>query len=266
MKVYVDVLLAENLIINYFLLLLTMQILKLKLNYKKIFFAASIGGIYTLSMIIPILKPLTFLPIKLTVAFIIIVIAVEKQTIITYFKIWGVFMMTSIFFSGVCLTISLYENNFNVAQSFVLKKLSLKYIILFAILLYIILLRIITFIKDKLVINKLIYDVEVVNKGKTIKFRAFLDTGNELVEPVTLLPVIILEENYFDEILPNKDVYYINYSTVSGWEGRLKGFKPDKLFLISGEKTIEKEAIICSCGEKLSKDREYEALLSRGII
>lgn len=106
----------------------------------------------------------------------------------------------------------------------------------------------------------------MVNNDKSIKFKAFLDTGNELIEPVTMLPVIILEEDYFNNLTLNNDIYYINYSTVSGWEGRLKGFKPDKLFLTSGEKTIEKEAIVCSCSEKLSKDREYEALLSRGII
>ena len=47
MIVYIDILIIENFIVNLFLLITTMKLLKYRYD-KKIYIAAFLGGIYTL--------------------------------------------------------------------------------------------------------------------------------------------------------------------------------------------------------------------------
>lgn len=58
----------------------------------------------------------------------------------------------------------------------------------------------------------------------------------------------------------------IPYNTI-GEEGDLKGFKYNKV-RIRGENKDWKnvEVIVCICKNKLSKNNEFNALLSRGVI
>ena len=58
----------------------------------------------------------------------------------------------------------------------------------------------------------------------------------------------------------------IPYSTI-GEDGSLRGFK-SKEVRIRGEDMEWKsvEVIVCKCKNKLSKDNEFNALLSRGVI
>ena len=47
--------------------------------------------------------------------------------------------------------------------------------------------------------------------------RAFLDTGNELREPATNLPVLIVERDIFYDInLSKYDKFYIPYKVING--------------------------------------------------
>ena len=59
MKVYVDVIVFENFIIDLFLLRITCKVLKYK-SGKKIYFAALIGGLYSLVVVIKSLNFLKF--------------------------------------------------------------------------------------------------------------------------------------------------------------------------------------------------------------
>ena len=113
-------------------------------------------------------------------------------------------------------------------------------------------------------------DIEYAAKvgSEVVNIKAFLDTGNRLVEPATALPVIIAEREKFRGInIKEKDQFRIPYKVVDGNSGYMKGIKIDniKLCNVNGE-TMTRDAILCFCDNKSSKEGEYEALLSRGII
>ena len=59
MTVYIDIVILENFLINFFLLYLTLQTLKDTIIYKRIILAAFLGAIYTLFVFVPGLNILT---------------------------------------------------------------------------------------------------------------------------------------------------------------------------------------------------------------
>lgn len=123
-------------------------------------------------------------------------------------------------------------------------------------------------LKNRAFVNNFIYDLDLCIDSKVFNIKAFLDTGNGLLEPATSLPVIIAEREKFIGInIKEKDQFKIPYRVVDGNLGHMKGIKIDniKLCNVDGE-VITRDAILCFCDNKLSNEGEYEALLSRGII
>ena len=134
-------------------------------------------------------------------------------------------------------------------------------------IIYIIYERAHSYFRERIAVNSFTYDIELWISGTKHIIRGFLDTGNELREPITNLPCIIVEENYVSNCEMEEDkTYYVPYSAI-GYAGKLQGFKGDKVRIRrDNDEWREIEAIICPCREVLSRDREFNALLSRGVI
>lgn len=268
MIIYMDVIFIENLIINTFLLKLALDIMSTETKKSWLIEAGIIGAIYTLVMLFPKAKILTYLPFKLIVASIMILVATRIKNIKVVIKNLLVFILLSLGLGGICLFLSISQNNYSLQGGFVLRDYYLKYLILGIMILYIFYNRVFKFIKDKFVVKSLCYEVLIMVNNKTYVVKGFLDTGNELKEPATNLPVIIVDPNVIPkEIIKESSAKYtINYKTVNGHFGCMQGFKPDKLYLFTEKSKEEKQAIVCISESKLSVENEYMALLSRGIV
>ncbi|UWG96119.1 sigma-E processing peptidase SpoIIGA [Dehalobacter sp. DCM] len=65
--------------------------------------------------------------------------------------------------------------------------------------------------KRNLYLDNVLYDVELMmENGKKLTIKALLDTGNELRDPLTNTPVMILEEKAVSEILPEEIQQFLN--------------------------------------------------------
>ena len=267
MGVYLDVVLVENFIIDLFLLLITFNILRCKVSFKRILLSSVIGSIYTIVMIFPKLKLFTSFLAQVFIGFIIILLVIGKKKIIITIKATGIFIFNSIVLSGICFYFSQIGNNYTFEKGLTINNFSIKYMILSLMIIYIICNRVIEYFKERTIVNNFIFDIEITLKVIKYYVKTFLDTGNELREPITNLPCIIVEERLFEDYkLNKKELFYINYSAI-GYDGKLEGFKVDKIRMSKeGEDFREIDAIICPCKEVLSKDNEFNALLSRGVI
>lgn len=268
--VYLDVLLIENFIVNLFLICITSDTMKIKLKVTNAILSAVFATSYVMVILIPKLNVFNAIYIKIPLVMVFMIIAFKKLDIGFILKSSAIYIIYSMILSGLCFFMGI--NNINIVESKnTLESFSYKYIIMSMMILYIFINRIINFIKDRYVVDNLIYSVEIFYKGKVKSFKGFLDTGNELREPATDLPVIIVERGALGDItLEDKERYMIPYEVVNGSKGRLQGFKPEyiKLYYNKDEKVSIKpiEAIICICDNSLSKGGEYSALLSRGIL
>ncbi|MDK0696548.1 sigma-E processing peptidase SpoIIGA [Clostridium perfringens] len=268
MTVYIDIVMLENFLINFFLLYLTLQTLKDTIIYKRIILASFLGAIYTLFVFIPGLDILTSLPLKLLFSLLMITIISERRELKTIIKRYITFLVITFAFCGTCFMFALVENQYNISESFIINDYSTKSIIFSLIISYILVSGVMNYFKNRAIINNFIYDLDVCIDSEVVNIKAFLDTGNGLVEPATALPVIIAEREKFRGVnIKEKDQFRIPYKVVDGNSGYMKGIKIDniKLCNVNGE-TMTRDAILCFCDNKLSKEGEYEALLSRGII
>ena len=260
MVVYIDILIIENFIVNLFLLLITMKVSRYKYN-KTIYFSAAIGAFYTIVLFFEN-SILTSLPFKLFVVLIMISITSKSFKILKIIKASITFLIMSFTLAGFCFSFSLMDNQYSIFDSFEISNYSMKYLIISIMILYIAIV-----LRERAVINNFIYEIEISDEKNTLFIKGLLDTGNALREPVTNLPCIIIENDFLNGFnIQKHEEFYIPYSTI-GEEGNLKGFKSEKVRIRGEDKewrTIE--AIICSCKNKLSKENEFNALLSRGVI
>lgn len=265
MVVNIDILVIENSIVNYFLLYITSQTLRIRKSFKNIALPAFLGGIYVITLIFPKLYILTELPFKFMVALFMIFILFYKSTIFFYTKALFVYLLYSMVLAGLCFFIELnYNGGFQLNSLFY--NFSYKKLMLALILLYLTLNRLVLFIRSRIELNSLIFSIDIVFKNGEKTVKAFLDTGNELTEPATNLPVMILESELMDRTIEEKETFYIPYRVINGEANKLKGFKPEFIRIHRGDIVEVRQVIVALCENKLSSMGEYNALLSRGII
>ena len=267
MEIYVDIVVLENCIVNFFLLTLTMKCIKHKCKMSALMISSFIGGLYTLVLVIPKLNILACLPCELLVACIMIRLVYGKISIYNLTKLLGIFLMMTFTLSGICFLFSIKQNLYLLGSIFKIEKYSIKYIMLGIMIVYIVYSRINDYMKDRLFTSNFSFMIEFEIEKRKYSFQSFLDTGNELRETVTNLPCILIEEHLIQDVNFNsKNTYEILYSSI-GYGGSLKGVRVNNIKVKSKDSIYEViDAIICPCKEKLSKENEFNALLSRGVI
>lgn len=267
MVIFLDVLMLENLIINYFLLSITMQTVRIKSRFFYLLLSSFVGCLYVLTILFPETQFLTKLPFKFISATIMILICLNKRSILTMLRCTIIFFLYSMLLCGLIIFIQ-YKQNDELMFSVDFTSFSFKGNMLALMLLYIILQRIVVYVKDRREIKCFTYSIEITTNSMCKKVRAFLDTGNELREPVTNLPVIIVEKTILGSYETKEcDKFLIPYKGINGEMGKIEAFKPLLVKIYYGNHKFEyRDAIIGICESTLSEDNDYNALLSRGII
>lgn len=264
MIVYLDVLLIENFIVNLFLLYITIQTVRMKLKLSSLVLSALLGGIYAMVAVISNFQFFYMVPLKIIVAIIMIYIVFRNNNMLFILKSSIIFILYSMMLAGLCIFIEL---NNNAGAKLIFDRFSYKILLSAIMIIYVIIHRIITYIIDRSELENLIYDIEIVTDTSIKKIRAFFDTGNELREPATNLPVIIVDREFFPYNESNyKNKFIIPFKVVNGGRGNLEGFKPNFVKIYKKEKVYERQVIIALSETHLSSMNDYNALLSRGIL
>ncbi|NLZ48662.1 MAG: sigma-E processing peptidase SpoIIGA [Clostridiales bacterium] len=263
MVIFIDLVLLENLIVNYFLLFITAQTLSLKINYKRFFITSVCAALYTLVIFIDKLKFMTTIPVTLLTAFLIVYGAFGKNKFFFVLKATLLYLAYTFVVAGIIV----YLENKNTYR-LEIENFSARKLLLVLMVIYIIGYRLLTYIISLQKVKKYTYNIEIFVQGQIIKIKALLDTGNELKEPITNLPVIIVEKDALTNIdISVHNKLYIPFKAVSGQANFLYGFKPDKIKINYDEDKFQfKNGIIGICDTKLSDHDEYQGLLSRDII
>ena len=166
MKIYIDVLILENFIVNLFLLLLTMKLIHHKCKTNIMIFSSFLGSIYTVVLLIPELKIFSYFPFQIIMAIIMVWITYGKTSIINLLKTTTIFLMVSFTLSGICFLFSLKENIYILGEKFSIAKYSIKYVILSFMILFIVIDRISYYIKEQNFVNNYIFSVECYIENK----------------------------------------------------------------------------------------------------
>lgn len=218
--IYVDLLVIEDLILNYIILLGTGILLNRITKLKKVFLASVIGTIPLIFLFININKIMININ---SILFIIIMSLISfgyKDILYTIKNIIYAYFI-SIFLAG-----SIYLINTNYLPE--INNYILKFIIL------IIISPCITYIYIKS-INKIktnysnYYQIDIYLKDKPkITTTAYLDTGNKLKDPYTGKPIILVSKKIINEFYEKTII--VPYNTIDN-HSLLKCFSPEKIYI-----------------------------------
>ena len=220
--VYLDLLVIENLVLNYCMIIGVSLILNRITKFKKVFLSSVIGCIPLIFLFTDINKIYLF-PISILFSLIMSIISFTFHDIIYTIKNIFYMYLISIFLAG---TIYLINVNF-------LPKIN-NYLL--NVLILIIIAPIITYSYTKSIIKiknnySNYYKVDIYLKDKpVITLNAYLDTGNMLKDPYKNRPIILVKKDKIPS--DSETIIYVPYSTIDN-NGVIKCFKPEKIYIYS---------------------------------
>lgn len=295
MTIYVDVVLIENLIMNYIILLATGLILKTKLKHLRLIIASLLGAIYSIVAYINFLEIYSNFFLKILLSVIIVYIAFNPQTMKKMWKSLLIFYLTSFVFGGAAFALIyiIRPQDILIKNGLFLGTYPLKTVILAAIVAFIVIITAFTIVKTKVTKKDMFCNIEIKLNGKILKTKALIDSGNMLKEPITNTPVVVIERSLLYEYLPKEILNHLDdiiggdlekipeeirnqyisrlklipFSSLGKQNGMLIGIKPEYLKIIKEEQEIKKENVILGIYNKsLTKKGEYRALMGMGFI
>lgn len=295
MTVYIDVVFLENLILNVIILYATSLIAKTNLKIIRTLISASIGSIYAIMYYIFQIGLYSNIIFKFVLSVIMIYVAFNPKEFKTLLKVLILFYLTSFVFGGASLSVIYLVNaqRINIQNGMIIGKYTMNTIFTGIIIAFIVIVIAFKIIKSKISKNDLFCDIRFKINNKEIKTKAMLDTGNLLKEPITNIPVVVVEHKLLYDVIPNEildnienilggdledisdevksdyisKLKVIPFTSLGKQNGILLGIKADELIVeeMNGEKKIDK-VIIGIYNKELSKKRTYSALIGIDVI
>lgn len=289
MTIYIDIIILENLIMNYIILYATGLISKNKIYSFKIMLASLIGSIYSVIQYISQLNIYSNIVFKITLSIIMVFVAFNPINIKKLGKQLLLFYLTTFTFGGVAtyLIYVLKPQDIIIKNGMFVGTYVLKVIFIGAILGSTILVVSFKMVKNKINKKDMMCKIKIMINGKEKILNAMVDTGNMLKEPLTGNPVIVVEKVALYDLLP-KDILnnidsmlggdfekipedikkeYISrlkiipFSSLGKQNGMLIGIKAEKIEIINEQIEEKNNAIIGIYNKSLTKRGEYNALI-----
>ncbi len=271
---------------NIIILYTTSIILKVKPKVIRIRTASLIGSTYAIIAYTTEISIYTSIISKWILAIVIVYIAFNPQTVKKMCKQVLIFYLTSFVFGGVALYLIYFlkPQEIFIKNGVYVGKYVLKVIFLGAIIAFIIVKISFKLIKTKINSKDMYCKIKVFIDEKVIQTIAMIDTGNLAKEPITNRPVVIIENNLLEEVLPKEicnnvenilsgnldgvpEKYIprlrcIPFSSLGKQNGMLLGIKADGIEVdFEEEKKCSKDVIIGVYDKSLTKKGEYRALI-----
>ena len=295
MTVYLDVIFLENIVINYIILYVTGIISNSKIIQIKLILGSLIGAIYSIIYYLLKIKIYSNFILKIILSIAIIYVSFNSNNLKELSKKILLFYLVSFVFGGSAIAIIYMVNsqNITIQNGVLVGRYTIKTILIGIIIAYFTVLVAFKIIKAKISKKDLICDITVNLNNKEIKTKAMIDTGNLLKEPITNMPVIVMEHTLFYDILPkeilnnteeilggdftkipddikmeySKKLKVIPYSSLGKSNGMLLGIKGENLIInLKDETQIIDKVIIGIYNKSLTKQGEYRSLLGLEVL
>ena len=295
MVIYIDMLFLENFILDFIILYVTGLISKNKIKFLKLLLGSALGAIYVVMYYFIKINVYSNIIIKLLLSIIMIYISFAPTNFKEMLKLTVFFYLTSFVFGGAALSViyMLNSRRVTIQNGVLIGNYTIRTIFIGVIVAFIVTVIAFKFVKAKFSKNDLFCDIIIKFNDQQVKIKAMLDTGNFLKDPITNIPVVVVEHKVLydmipKEILDNIDdilggdlekipenitneymskLKVIPFSSLGKQNGMLLGLKADGLIVDNEEevKNIEK-VIIGIYNKKLSKKGDYSALLGFDTI
>jgi len=233
MKIVIEYVFLENFFLNCFILKTASFLIKEK--GKRFWLSAFLSACFTIVMPLLNLSVLGGIFCEIGVTALMVCLSFNFKTLKKFLRLFiSCFLMVCLY-GGVCF---FFERVFGFMQT-----------LLFLVVItgtYFLLSSIAKWRERKHSIDKFCFDIEIFVGGEMFKFRAFLDSGNLLVDPITKKPVSLVNFRAFsrlfkdvslEDIIRNTDkvkalrfAHYIKFNTLNNCD-KILVFQVDKIIV-----------------------------------
>lgn len=293
MVAYLDLIILENLTMNYLILYTTGKILGRKIKIGRLLISSIIGAIYVFSIYINI--PTFLINIsKILISFLLVKVAFNSKRLKKIKNEAVLFFIVSFVYAGCALGFIHFAkpNIIYIVNGVIIGGEYIFELVLLSTIISCVLIKIsmkIVKIRQKFSKGEIICEAVVINNEKQINISALVDTGNLLTDPVSKSPVIVSQLDKIEPIIPNEslvEIMYmmggdavkgqhahdarirvIPYVSVGNTNGIMIAYKVDCVKVEYQDQIYEIEnALIGFCREALSKNNKYSALIGLKVL
>ena len=260
-EVYIDIFLAQNVLMNMQLLLLTQLLLKEKILFVRLLAASAAGGIgAVLILVLGVGYGIGYILLVLGLDAAMLLISIQhpwKRRISCQRLVMGIIYLHGMEFAyGKLMECAVRLVGERMARMTVIAVIA---VIVMFILAY-----------RKWAEARQIYNVTLTEEGENAVYKALFDTGNFLTDPVSGKPVSVVEETEATrkwlEKYPHK-YKIIPYQSVGKEHGLLEGIVVDELIIQKEkEQVVKKGAVVALYRGKLSKDGQFQMILNQSLM
>jgi stage II sporulation protein GA (sporulation sigma-E factor processing peptidase) len=300
-EIYLDIVILENIVINYLILSVTARFSKNKATSLRLLLGSMLGTAYLVLMILlPDVKVYTAVFSKVLLSAVMVAVTFSIGRLKIFLKTLALFYASTFLFAGAGFALMFFKRDWGIMRNGVIitpaSLLDTTWAeLLLAVAVTLIILRIIyDALQSRFLRDRLLVKISISFDKKAIEVPALVDTGNSLHDPLTNMPVVIVEFAAIKDLLPCdiRDIFeqdtendlsrvtaaiscsdwfsrfrLIPFTSLGKENGMLIGFKPD--YIEIGEEDGVKgvnEVIIGIYNKALSRNEQYRALMSPELM
>ncbi|QHW34939.1 sigma-E processing peptidase SpoIIGA [Paenibacillus rhizovicinus] len=303
--VYIDVLFLVNLLIDGSNLLLTAWVRSIRAKWWRMLLAAGVGSLYAVMIVFPPLSFMFSIVVKLSFSLVMLLIAFGFGSVQHFVRLIGAFYGVNFAAAGALLGFHyLFMNSSNQLWRTVIYDangrpvfmLSTTMVFLFSLIVvgYYIYRSVMTGRRERDLVTTHLAEVKVRIDDQEHCCTGLIDTGNQLYEPLTRTPVMVMETSVWQDVLPASWIRYIREAKVDQllagmtddepfkWRDRLRlvpyrgvnrgaqfmlAIKPDLVIVDrDGELFQSKKVLIGLDAGKLVADGTYRAIIHPSLL
>ncbi|UVI32203.1 sigma-E processing peptidase SpoIIGA [Paenibacillus spongiae] len=301
--VYVDVLFLMNVLINGSTLLLTAWVRGVRARWWRVLLSASLGAVYAVMLVFPSLNLLFSIPLKLLFSIMMLLVAFGFGSVQLFLRYIGAFYAVNFAIGGTVFGLqyllmngsnrlwdSMWIVNGNVHTELKLSTAFLLSSVCIGLYIY---RSVMVFRKEKALVQTHLAEVCVTIGDRQQRCTGLIDTGNQLYEPLTRTPVMVMEASLWQADLPASWLLGIKEAQVdkliahmdaseSAWQDRLRlvpyrginrgaqfmlAIKPDRVVIEREDETFESTKVLIGLDAgKLVADGAYRAIIHPSLL
>ncbi len=282
MTIYADQMFFENFVMNYVILYITSKFSGIKSKWYRSSISATIGAVYVILSYIFNFYNSQIIVTKFALATVMVLVAFKIRNIKDFFKAFAFFLGVTFLIGGASFGLAFLLNFTMISDGGVLyvEEFPIVMVVLGSALSIIIVKWTSVFLRKKLNVEELIYNIEIKILGKTLSTEVFLDSGHNVKDTFTGYPVVIIQNDKLEKIVPAyiiKDMKENNFefegkwkerlciipiSTVNSENGVLIGFRADECIIHTKNGNIYlNKVVVAGCERQLDNDGKYFGLI-----
>ena len=246
--IYIDILFCVNFVIDYLILLTVRRFMNISCRIRRLLSGAAVGGICSFVILLP--------PVSSGLSFVVSVITAILVVGASFFplerklflKTTAAFFLISFAYCGVMIAVLLLfsPGNLIVRNNSVYIGISPILLVITSAVCYAVM-RVFMRITSARTASAEVFSLNIIFHGRETVFRGRVDTGNDLHEPFSGEPVIVVKSSVFEDMKEYENISaeeavrqglrLVPYNSVGGG-GTLAAFRPDEIVI--SEKGIKR--------------------------